>query len=312
MCCRGGLAPRRVAARRSARHGLCGRRQGGRGSGDGRRAGLGRGLALAGRSRRALGSLRGDAGAAGLGRACDSLVEGPVEDRRRQALWTLGVAVPGTSVQDGTQLALPLEPHDGPELRALSAWERMLADYGSTGVTLREHPLELMRPAAWDLRTSTQLESHPHGRRVRVAGLVVARQRPATAKGIMFMLGGRARDDQPDPPGTCPGALPPAGAHGAARAGDGAPRAARGDDQRGGRSDRPPRAPRPPTRGDPPHRAPPHLVERGGGGVGESPGGGRRRGGYASEEDQARSPRRPRLRPRGLSWTPASRIGVVR
>ena len=146
MCCRGGLAPRRVAARRSARHGLCGRRQGGRGSGDGRRAGLGRGLALAGRSRRALGSLRGDAGAAGLGRACDSLVEGPVEDRRRQALWTLGVAVPGTSVQDGTQLALPLEPHDGPELRALSAWERMLADYGSTGVTLREHPLELMRP----------------------------------------------------------------------------------------------------------------------------------------------------------------------
>ena len=47
---------------------------------------------------------------------------------------------------EGTQLALPLDPHEGPELRALSAWERMLADYGSTGVTLREHPLELMRP----------------------------------------------------------------------------------------------------------------------------------------------------------------------
>ena len=90
---------------------------------------------------------------------------------------------------DGTQLALPLEPHEGPELRALSAWERMLADYGSTGVTLREHPLELMRPGLpGDLRTSAQLESHPHGRRVRVAGLVVARQRPATAKGVTFML----------------------------------------------------------------------------------------------------------------------------
>ena len=48
---------------------------------------------------------------------------------------------------EGTQLALPLDPHEGPDLRALSAWERMLADYGSTGVTLREHPLELMRPS---------------------------------------------------------------------------------------------------------------------------------------------------------------------
>jgi error-prone DNA polymerase len=65
----------------------------------------------------------------------------------------------------------------------------MLADYGSTGVTLREHPLELMRPALpADLSTSTDLENDPHGRRVRVAGLVIARQRPATAKGVTFML----------------------------------------------------------------------------------------------------------------------------
>ena len=79
--------------------------------------------------------------------------------------------------------SLPLEPHEGPELRSLSAWERMLADYGSTGVTLREHPLELMRPGLPDdLRSSRELAAHPHGRRVRVAGLVVARQRPATAR----------------------------------------------------------------------------------------------------------------------------------
>ena len=72
----------------------------------------------------------------------------------------LGVAVPGTQVPEGTQLALPLDPHEGPELRALSAWERMLADYGSTGVTLREHPLELMRPGLpADLSTSTDLEA---------------------------------------------------------------------------------------------------------------------------------------------------------
>jgi error-prone DNA polymerase len=65
----------------------------------------------------------------------------------------------------------------------------MLADYGSTGVTLHEHPLQLMRPSLpGDLRSSRELERHPHGRRVRVAGLVVARQRPATAKGVTFML----------------------------------------------------------------------------------------------------------------------------
>ncbi len=108
---------------------------------------------------------------------------------RRRALRRLGVAVPGTKVEGGTQLSLPLEPHDGPELRALTAWERMLADYGSTGVTLKEHPLELMRPAlSPNLRTSKQLEQAGHGTRVEVAGLVVARQRPATANGITFML----------------------------------------------------------------------------------------------------------------------------
>jgi error-prone DNA polymerase len=145
---------------------------------------------------RSLGDLAARSGASSetLGKlawagACDSLAEGPVEGRRRQALWQLGVAVPGVPVAEGTQLALPLEPHAGPELRALSAWERMLADYGSTGVTLREHPLELMRPdLPADLLTSGQLEQATHGRRVRVAGLVVARQRPATAKGVTFML----------------------------------------------------------------------------------------------------------------------------
>jgi error-prone DNA polymerase len=65
----------------------------------------------------------------------------------------------------------------------------MLADYGSPGVTLREHPLELMRPELpAELRSSLELQALKHGARVRVAGLVVARQRPATAKGVTFML----------------------------------------------------------------------------------------------------------------------------
>jgi error-prone DNA polymerase len=150
-----------------------------------------------------IGDLAGRSGASGetlaklaWAGACDELVEetasepaDPSLSTRRRALWLLGVAVPGTPVKGGTQLSLPIEPHAGPELRSLSAWERMLADYGSTGVTLREHPLELMRPALpGTLRTSKELERGRHGMRVQVAGLVVARQRPATAKGVTFML----------------------------------------------------------------------------------------------------------------------------
>jgi error-prone DNA polymerase len=118
------------------------------------------------------------------------LVEGPEEERRRTALWNLGVAAPALSLGEvGDQLALPLEPHAGPELRALTAWERLLADYGSTGVTLREHPLELMRPALPEPTIdSAELERAGHGTQVTVAGLVVARQRPETAKGVTFML----------------------------------------------------------------------------------------------------------------------------
>ena len=126
--------------------------------------------------------------------ACDALVEGPEEGRRRQALWLLGVAAPGVPVGTrnegiGTQLALPLDLHDAPELRGLDAWDRLLADYGSTGVTIHEHPLELMRPTLpGHAISSAGLETTRHGAAVTVAGLVVARQRPATAKGVTFML----------------------------------------------------------------------------------------------------------------------------
>ena len=146
---------------------------------------------------RSVGDLAGrsGAGAETLGRlawagACDALVAGPEEERRRMALWDLGVAAPAVSLGDvGDQLALPLEPHGGPELRGLTAWERLLADYGSTGMTLREHPMELMRPALPEATISSgELEAAGHGARVRVAGLVVARQRPETAKGVTFML----------------------------------------------------------------------------------------------------------------------------
>jgi error-prone DNA polymerase len=65
----------------------------------------------------------------------------------------------------------------------------MLADYGTTGLTTYDHPLALLRERlAADVVTSRDLETLTHGKRVRTAGLVVARQRPGTANGIVFVL----------------------------------------------------------------------------------------------------------------------------
>src|SRR5436305_5525425 len=122
--------------------------------------------------------------------ACDSLVDVGAYERagaaRRIALWQLGVATPGKNVPGGTQLALPLDLPAPPKLRELSQWESMLADYGTTGLTVNTHPMELLRerlPAG--AVTSRDLEVLEHGTRVRVGGLVVARQRPGTANGIV-------------------------------------------------------------------------------------------------------------------------------
>jgi error-prone DNA polymerase len=108
---------------------------------------------------------------------------------RREALWEAGGT--GTGVRHGKdlQMALPLEPPRAPELEPLDQWQRMIADYRSIGMTLGEHPMVLMRgdldPA---ILRSADLERVCGGETVEVAGMVVARQRPETANGIVFML----------------------------------------------------------------------------------------------------------------------------
>ncbi|MGZ5356418.1 MAG: DNA polymerase III subunit alpha [Solirubrobacterales bacterium] len=110
-------------------------------------------------------------------------------DERRPALWQAGAAARAASADDGTQLALPLNASPAPELPELGPWERVLADYRSTGMTLGRHPMELLRPDLDErVLSSEALGRAGDGRRVRVAGVVVARQRPATAKGVVFML----------------------------------------------------------------------------------------------------------------------------
>ncbi|MBV9607841.1 MAG: error-prone DNA polymerase, partial [Solirubrobacterales bacterium] len=121
--------------------------------------------------------------------ACDSLVAGSPASARRIALWQLGVATPGRRVPGGVQLALPLDLPAPPRLRELTAWESMLADYSSTGLTVDAHPLSLLRHRLPEgLVTSRDLAAVRHGTRVRVGGMVVARQRPGTANGIVFLL----------------------------------------------------------------------------------------------------------------------------
>jgi error-prone DNA polymerase len=65
----------------------------------------------------------------------------------------------------------------------------MLADYRTTKLSVGLHPLELLRPRLPpSVVSSRDLARLPAGRRVSVAGLAVARQRPATANGVVFML----------------------------------------------------------------------------------------------------------------------------
>jgi error-prone DNA polymerase len=113
----------------------------------------------------------------------------PEEERRRPALWEVGGAARATQTDEGAQLALPLDSSPPPSLPTLAPWDRIVADYRTTGMTLGEHPMTLMRSQLGpEVVPSTDLERTAHGTAVKVAGMVVARQRPATANGIVFML----------------------------------------------------------------------------------------------------------------------------
>ncbi|MBV8256568.1 MAG: error-prone DNA polymerase, partial [Actinobacteria bacterium] len=114
--------------------------------------------------------------------------------RRRELLWQLGLVPRPASVAgtggEAKQLALPLDPTAAtPDLPEPTVWERMLADYRTTSLSVGVHPLELLRPHLPPRTLSTEdLFAQPNRAQVQVAGLVVARQRPSTANGVVFML----------------------------------------------------------------------------------------------------------------------------
>jgi error-prone DNA polymerase len=112
----------------------------------------------------------------------------PLGGERRENYWRLGVAGASAVGGDG-QLHLSLEPPPAPELEPLDRWEKIIEDYRSTGVNLGEHPLALLRGELGEaVLRSSDLDRAEDGASVDVAGMVVARQRPETARGITFVL----------------------------------------------------------------------------------------------------------------------------
>jgi error-prone DNA polymerase len=67
--------------------------------------------------------------------------------------------------------------------------ERIVADYAGMGLTVGRHPMALRREelAARGIMRAIDIRQVRHGRRVRVAGMVITRQRPGTAKGFVFL-----------------------------------------------------------------------------------------------------------------------------
>jgi len=95
----------------------------------------------------------------------------------------------------GVERALPLLPASTvipegvPLLRAPREGQQIVADYGSVGLTLRRHPLALLRERLTrrGLIPHQALWDQPNGRIVRTAGLVITRQRPGSASGVVFV-----------------------------------------------------------------------------------------------------------------------------
>jgi error-prone DNA polymerase len=106
-------------------------------------------------------------------------------DHRRDAVWQVEEAVrpvgPLLKQHRVNQAASPLHQ--------MTADERLSADYAGTGLTVGKHPLHYRRQElkAMKVLASSELRSYQDGEYVRAAGCVIARQRPGTAKGFIFL-----------------------------------------------------------------------------------------------------------------------------
>jgi error-prone DNA polymerase len=100
-------------------------------------------------------------------------------DHRRDALWQVEKEEDWDSMFVGSAEPTPLMP--------MNDAERLSADYGGMQLTTGPHPMALLRPQLKDIWRAADLPKARHGQRVRIAGNVICRQRPGTAKGFVFI-----------------------------------------------------------------------------------------------------------------------------
>ena len=104
---------------------------------------------------------------------------------RRDALWQVEKAVR----RAGPLLEGITEMDSVSPLRQMNVEERLVADYHGTGITTGPHPMAYRRDVlrAQGVKSAIELKNLPHGQEATTAGCVITRQRPGTAKGIIFM-----------------------------------------------------------------------------------------------------------------------------
>ena len=104
---------------------------------------------------------------------------------RRQASWEAAASVHSRDLlRDAT-----IHETEMPRLAAPTEDQTVAADYRSVGLTLRRHPVELLRPqlAARNFQPASVLNGYPDKRVARACGIVTVRQRPQTSKGVIFV-----------------------------------------------------------------------------------------------------------------------------
>jgi error-prone DNA polymerase len=107
---------------------------------------------------------------------------------RRQALWAIrGLSDARLPLFD----SVPTEPDPEPEVKLtpMTAGRQVVEDYRSTGLSLRRHPVSFLRPdlAARRIVRCADLATIRDGKRVEVAGIILVRQRPGSARGVLFV-----------------------------------------------------------------------------------------------------------------------------
>jgi error-prone DNA polymerase len=104
---------------------------------------------------------------------------------RRDALWQVERAVRGS----GPLLEQHAEPDAPSPLAPMNHEERLVADFHGTGLTVGPHPMAYRREwlTAMGIRRAIDLRGIPNGKRLRIGGCVITRQRPGTAKGFVFL-----------------------------------------------------------------------------------------------------------------------------